>query len=485
MFATLLWKELLDHLISLRFTITCLLCFFVLLNSFVVRSADYVQLSTDFAKDAALERAAQEQVRYPWDVQWNSRQIRQAPNPLKIFVRGVSDANGFTVRMRGTDPVQIVRNERATNTSVKLFPPIDLVAFVGLIMSLMAILFGYDAVCGEKQQGTLRLMLSYAVPRDTVLMVKWLGGLIALLVPYGFAVVAMIAIIMINQSIALTDQHWLQLAAIFGLSVLYLAVIYSLALWVSCLTHRASTSIMLLVALWVVLFLATPNLAPYIAQQIHPLKNAHDIERDRFDSRTQIWQRVYEEPTRALNKKLGLERGWWRTIDWSDWEQVKPVRERDVQRANWAQEAIFEILALYDKIETGLNANSQQQVRITRRLSRLSPYGSFAMASAELAGEGPDQRDYFLKQARQYHNALMKWACVEDVAANQYRLDTQARRIPALTPDKIAAIPRFNFVPPVADTYFRGVLLDAGILAGVMVVSFLLSYMAFLRYDVR
>ncbi len=34
-----------------------------------------------------------------------------------------------------------------------LFPPLDLVFIVSIIMSLMAILFSYDAVCGEREKG--------------------------------------------------------------------------------------------------------------------------------------------------------------------------------------------------------------------------------------------------------------------------------------------------------------------------------------------
>ena len=45
-----------------------------------------------------------------------------------------------------------------------------------LIFWLLAIVFGYDAICGEKERGTLRLMLSCSVPRDTVLLAKWIGG---------------------------------------------------------------------------------------------------------------------------------------------------------------------------------------------------------------------------------------------------------------------------------------------------------------------
>ena len=37
------------------------------------------------------------------------------------------------------------------NPIVPLFPAMDIIVFAGIIMSLLAIVFGYDAVCGEKE----------------------------------------------------------------------------------------------------------------------------------------------------------------------------------------------------------------------------------------------------------------------------------------------------------------------------------------------
>ena len=43
-------------------------------------------------------------------------------------------------------------------------------------MSLMAILFSYDAVSGERERGTLRLLLTNSLSRPALIAAKWLGG---------------------------------------------------------------------------------------------------------------------------------------------------------------------------------------------------------------------------------------------------------------------------------------------------------------------
>ena len=484
MFTTLIWKELLDHLLSLRFTITCVLCFFVMLLSFFVRSADYDQVREDFHKDAAADKLQFDQASGPWDVIGDTVHVRRIPNVLKVFVRGVSSYNGSAARMRENAPVHpLIPGWRSSIT--QLFPSIDLVTFVGLIMSLMAILFGYDVICGEKEQGTLRLMLSYSVPRDRILMVKWLGGFVALIIPYFFAALSMVAIVMVQRSIALTDEDWIRLMCIFVLSVLYLAVIYTMALWISCVTSRSSTSIMILVTAWVVLFLGVPNLAPHMARWLHPTRDTQKIENERYEVADEIWTRVVETPSKEYDREHGFEGKWWRKINWGKWEDRKRAELRwQFKFANQCQ-AYTEQLRLYDKLADQANADLKAQVDWSRRIARFSPFGCFSMAAAELAGEGPGLQRNFLSQTRDFHKTWLAYGCDEYKWNRQYRIEHNGGRPPRWPESMQNPMPRFVYQAPLLESQFRTIWQDVSILASLVVLFFLLSFMSFLRYDVR
>jgi len=162
MLLSLIRKEILQHLMSLRFAIACVLCLVVILCSILVRCRDYSQLLDDYAQESAMAREQLNSVNWPWAF---SMQIFTRPNPMKILVRGVSGAKGRSVRVSPRELLELDFPE-LDNPSAALFPSTDLVMFVGVIMSLLAIVFGYDAICGEKEHGTLRLMLSYSVPRS-------------------------------------------------------------------------------------------------------------------------------------------------------------------------------------------------------------------------------------------------------------------------------------------------------------------------------
>jgi ABC-type transport system involved in multi-copper enzyme maturation permease subunit len=65
-----------------------------------------------------------------------------------------------------------------------LFPLMDWFLIVGVVMSLLALVFSYDAICGEREDGTLRLAISYPVSRSVLLLGKWTGGFLSLLLPF-------------------------------------------------------------------------------------------------------------------------------------------------------------------------------------------------------------------------------------------------------------------------------------------------------------
>ena len=56
MLKQLIKKEILEHLMSLRFAITCVLCLMVILSSLFVRGRDYTQASEDYYESVAMKK---------------------------------------------------------------------------------------------------------------------------------------------------------------------------------------------------------------------------------------------------------------------------------------------------------------------------------------------------------------------------------------------------------------------------------------------
>jgi ABC-type transport system involved in multi-copper enzyme maturation permease subunit len=262
MLSLIIRKEILEHLLSLRFAISCILCFVVILSSVFVLTKDYREDMLDYRTNLVMHRNQVLGYEHPWEVAGQGIQVDKPLNVMKIFLKGISQQNTTTVRVYSWGEPEF-QGASESNPVIHLFPTIDLVFFVSIIMSLLAMVFSYDAVSGEKEQGTLRLMMSYSVPRDTILLGKWIGGYAALIAPFLISFLCGLIVMLMFPDAHLTGANWIQLATIVGIAFLYISAMYSLGLLVSTRTHMASTSITVLLMIWVVMALVIPNLSPY------------------------------------------------------------------------------------------------------------------------------------------------------------------------------------------------------------------------------
>ena len=483
MLGHLIKKEILEHLMSLRFSIATVLCLIVILCSLYVRGRQYLQNLDDYHQDTVATRTDMENERWPWRMAFGWKEVNLSPTPMKIFVRGIDRDNRVTMKIASNDTALEMLPD-LVNTTEPLFPELDLVFFTGIIMSLLALIFGYDLVCGEKERGTLKLVLSYNIPRDQVLLAKWVGGYVTLVLPYLIAVLAMMILLMTQPGIVLSSGQWNRLIGLVFLSLLYIASVYSLAVWISTITHRASTSIIILATLWVVLILAIPNLSPHVARLMTSNENTLDLNADRLAQRERIWQRDVVEKMRQYDKENGLGPNFkWRDLHWDDKAQRLIGRTRWLYKSERQAEANEAIVTAAEKIDQKIQSTADAELALNRWLARLSPFGCFAMAAAELSDTGVAFRRRQLDQVNEFSKVLTAHGVQEHLSYIQLEIKDDGEQPPWR--DVRAVIPRFNFVPPAAAEYVKWAAMDAGILAALTVAFFMLSYIAFLRYDVR
>jgi len=424
----------------------------------------------------------------PWEIMDGGVSVRPRTNPLKMFVRGVETTGGGPIRVSSWRAVEPASPE-LQNTAVPLFPAIDLIAFVGIIMSLMAVVFGYDAICGEKQRGTLRLMLSYSVPRHTVLIAKWIGGYVTLITPLLLTVLAGAAIVGAQRDIALDAGRWARLAAILGFAVLYVAAMYSLAIYVSCLTANPATSVLILLSVWVVVVLAIPNLSPHVAGILRPAADPLEIAQARDQVQRSIWDRdegVMQEKQEEYEKQHGIPHRWWET---DPSFRNKPENQEKLRA--WREfmeeldhECTLIILDGYRKVAERYGRQVDAQTDLSRWIGRVSPFSCFALAATELADVGIMEGKRYLEQAYAFQRTLCDYGFNEIRAHREYERKHK-KPPPPWNKSKQKPVPEFHYVPAPPREYVRAATVDGGILLGGVFVLFMLSFVTFLRYDVR
>ena len=160
-----------------------------------------------------------------------------------------------------------------------LFPPLDLSLVVGIVVSLIALVFTYDLIVGDKENGTLMLTLANSVPRHSVLYAKWLGSFISFL--SGFVPVSLIVLLYmeLHPGIALRTGDYLAILTIGLLSIVYAGGFFSLGLLVSCWCKDSRTSLLVLLMLWTALTLIVPGFSAYLGATVRAAPPPYEIEK--------------------------------------------------------------------------------------------------------------------------------------------------------------------------------------------------------------
>ena len=146
--------------------------------------------------------------------------------------------------------------------------PFPFVTFVGFLAPLLGIMFGFDAVNGERSQGTLPRMLSHPIHRDEVILGKFVAGLtvISVMIVSLTALVAGIGIFRLGVAPSAADATRLLAWLVYG--IVYVALWLGLAVLASVATRRASTSALVAVSIWLILVLFGAVLVQTLASAI-------------------------------------------------------------------------------------------------------------------------------------------------------------------------------------------------------------------------
>ena len=110
-------------------------------------------------------------------------EVIKPPEPLSIFCQGISSSVGNRVKIwLGEKPLFATGNVTVRdNPLLNSFFSIDFIGIIAIVMSLLALVFTYDACTKEKEEGTLRLQLANSLSRSNVLLGKIVGVHLTLL----------------------------------------------------------------------------------------------------------------------------------------------------------------------------------------------------------------------------------------------------------------------------------------------------------------
>jgi len=139
----------------------------------------------------------------------------------------------------------------------------NLTSSIAILGPILGIALGYDAISGERERGTLKLILARPVYRDSIINGKALAGLCIIVMTMGITGLLTMALGVLVYGMSLTLDNLTRFGLYTLLSILITLAFYAMAILFSVLSKRSSTSLAINIVIWATFAFILP-VASYI-----------------------------------------------------------------------------------------------------------------------------------------------------------------------------------------------------------------------------
>ena len=289
MLMTLIRKEMMHHILSARFVALLLMCVLLIPLNLHINYHHYLKRQTDYQeqekrkdedtlKDENDKKSGGVHISFKFttkeaDPNFEVSKLILKPTPLSVFATGLESALPTYLGMTRNG---ITRGEASLSTApiAFLLGHLDFVFVVSTVFSLLALLFTFDAVAGEREAGTLRITLANALPRDIFLWSKLIGGYFVFILPFLISVIIGL-LVLVLQGFPLSESDiFLRILCLICASLLYIAVFFAVGAVISIYFDSAKTALIVAFTVWVFVVLILPRVGFLAAQIVAPTSTA-------------------------------------------------------------------------------------------------------------------------------------------------------------------------------------------------------------------
>ncbi|UCC43236.1 MAG: ABC transporter permease subunit [Candidatus Zixiibacteriota bacterium] len=483
MLSTLVQKELRAMLLSPKFVATFAVCSILMLLSVFTGVQEYGAAVRQYETSTQL---SEQQMRQETTWARMTTTVLRQPDPMQIFVGGLTYDIGRWSGISTRNSIKLSGSTYSDDPIFAVFRHIDFAFIVQFILTLFAILFTYDAVNGERESGTLKLVFANAIPRARYLLAKCIGSWLGLVIPICIPIILCMLLVGV-MGVSLSAVHWGRLVTFLGISLLLFTFFIVLGVFISSLTRRSSVSFLAALVVWIGFVLIIPRTAVMAADQIVRVPRVAEIEGQRDGYAKDRWATFMEESQERWGSRCSLEE-----LDESerDTELWNRMQEEDSLRRIVEKE----IESYETRLQEDLRRRKAAQQHLAFILARFSPASAYQLAAMFLAGTDISLKARYVDAMTAYRtqfNDYVEKKQAETGSTGGVMITMSSESGISITTGRddvgidVSEVPRFS---PPEYTYVAAVapiIPDFGILALATMVAFMGAFIAFLRYDVR
>jgi ABC-type transport system involved in multi-copper enzyme maturation permease subunit len=281
MLKTVLKRELLHNLYSLRFLISLAL----LIGVFIAGSLSFVK-GQALALDKYRETQAQFLESMKNDAAGNATELAVSRRTYGLRPRDnafIADAKEKylpnAVVFSAWNVFSFQNKSGSANPFLKKFDELNWSFIVAVIVSFVALMFTFDAVSGEKETKTLALALSNPVSRGTLLIGKFLSAAFSVMaIVLAGALVSLLIVLLLGR-VGLTPTLTGEVIGFLAVAGLLAAAFAALGLFSSVVSPNSNVSLLLALSFWLAVVVIIPNSSTFVAKNLYAIESSEAVQK--------------------------------------------------------------------------------------------------------------------------------------------------------------------------------------------------------------
>ena len=162
--------------------------------------------------------------------------------------------------------VQLLKSQNATSFPVSpALAPLailkNIIQYISMIGAVLAVFLGFDTFNGERENGTLKLMLTRPIYRDQILSGKLLGGAFIISLILGLTFLSNTVLFALVSGVAPNANEISRLFIFIIIGFLYMMSFYIASIFVSIKVRNQSFAFIIMMIVWVFVSFVIPQLA--------------------------------------------------------------------------------------------------------------------------------------------------------------------------------------------------------------------------------
>ena len=456
-------RELYNNLNSLRFALTTVLLLALMVTNAVKHIREHpkrVQKYHNAVTESVNRLTSHADISLYTLAQKGPGDLYKKPSALHFCAEGGETLLPDRINGGGLGSVQFW-SLRYPDTNINMMnvgpdiSEVDWAFIIGYVLSLIALIFTFDAISGEREHGTLRLMLANSIPRHTVLIGKFLGALISTSIPFMLAVLVNLLMLSSASAVHLNIQAWGRMGIILCIALLYTCLFLALGLLVSARVQRSAVSLVILLLTWVTFVVFMPSTLASLASGFSSSMARHEY----FDRYGQSYHKL---------------RRTWRYA-WYQSNDEKMLRIR----GEWhTKMAISE-----ERLNGAYLTFKISQVQRARTITRISPAALLQHLLEGFAGTGLDRHQQFIENVQRYAREYREFVVDMERGDPESLHIMGVREGMSQKPVNPEAVPRFEDTLNIGKD-FNTAATELLLLTLFVVVLLAGTYLAFVRVEI-